>query len=149
MQDRFTPSPMRPRPAPISLGLVLSLWLAMAGTVSAQTGSAAPANKASAPATRAVPRLMTSQERRDNADATAASSLRDERPVAPQLSIPLGRNTAQPPTANPALPRRTAAVPAAGGGRINDGAARCEALAAEEDRRACRNTPLAPPVPAR
>ena len=78
------------------------------------------------------PRLLSPAEKRDNADAAAAPDLRPDRAVVPQISIPLGRKPAEP------LTKPSARKPAAPPAQIGDGAARCEALAGDLERAACR-----------
>lgn len=98
-----------------------------------------PPSAASAPAAPAAsapvgPRLRTPAE--TGKRATPPGALSPERPVTPQISIPLGRN--QPPaTPNEPRPvRRGTPTPAAGG--IDDSVARCEAQQDDQVRAACR-----------
>jgi hypothetical protein len=90
--------------------------------------------QASAPATPTGPRLLSPAEKRDNADAAASPDFRQERPVVPQLSVPLGRT---PPAPNPSAsrPRSGAAAPP---GHVGDAAARCESMIGDLERAACR-----------
>ena len=82
--------------------------------------SAAPAPAAPAPG----PRLMTPEQKRDEADS---ADLRTERAVKPQISIPLGRKAAAPSPPGKPITRvlNRGSTPAGGG--IDDAAARCEA----------------------
>ena len=105
----------------------------------AQGGAVSPppaAPVASAPSSvRPGPRPMSPAEVRDAAAPTA-----DQRPegqVTPQLSIPLGKT----PPAPLKLPARAAErAAAASAGRIDDGAARCEAATEAQLRASCRDT---------
>ena len=90
--------------------------------------------QASAPPTPTGPRLLSPAEKRDNADAAASPDLRPERPVVPQLSVPLGR-TPPAPTPSASRPRTGAATPP---GHIGDAAARCESLPGDLERATCR-----------
>lgn len=95
----------------------------------------APAS-ASAPAGKAAPggpRLRTPAE--TAARAAAPGDLRPERPVVPQVSIPLGKKT--PPTTKRETRAMHNGTTAASGG-VHDAAARCEALADAEERASCR-----------
>lgn len=92
-------------------------------------GPAAPA-AASAPA---GPRLRGPAETGNR--AAAPGDLRPERPVAPQITIPVGK---RPPT--PA-PKRNAPAAASGGaapGGIDDAAARCDSQVDPQAQAACR-----------
>ena len=81
------------------------------------------------------PRILTPAEQRNNADNASAPDLRPDRPVVPQISVPLGR--APPaPGSSPSGPRRSGAT--APPGHIGDAAARCESLAGDLERAACR-----------
>ena len=66
----------------------------------AASTAASAASAASAPSASKGPRLLTPKEKRDNAEAAASPDLRPERPVVPQIRIPLGRKHA--PAASPA-----------------------------------------------
>ena len=79
------------------------------------------------------PRLLTPHESRDS--ATQPGDLRPERPVTPQISIPLGKT---PPPATPPNPNaaRRKLTPAAG---VEDAVARCEAQIGEQVRAKCRD----------
>lgn len=133
---------MTTRPHPIvatltALLAVASPWNAVHAQASAPpTWPAAPPTMASAPAGKAAPggpRLRTPAE--TAARAAAPGDLRPERPVVPQVSIPLGKKT--PPTTK----RETRAMrngTAAASGGVHDAAARCGALADAEERASCR-----------
>ena len=109
--------------------LVYSLACALAcGAVVAQQPNALPvlpgASAAPAPARPAPgPRLLTPEQKRD--DAAPAGDLRPERPVEPQISIPLGKKTGAAPGKPAARVLNRGKTPADGG--IDDAAARCEA----------------------
>ena len=66
----------------------------------AAPAAASAASAASAPAAPKGPRLLTPKEKRDNAEAAASPDLRPDRPVVPQIRIPLGRKPT--PAASPA-----------------------------------------------
>ena len=98
--------------------------------------ASSPASMAAVPATPAPlpgPRLLTPEQKRDNADLTAAPESRSERTVAPQLTLPLGKK-APPAPASPNAIRHNKAPAAAG---IDDAAARCEALSGKQARLIC------------
>ena len=90
--------------------------------------------QASAPTAATGPRLQSPAEKRDSADAVSAPDLRPDRPVVPQINIPLGR-TPPAPTPSASRPRSGAAVPP---GQIGDAAARCESLSGDQERATCR-----------
>ena len=115
-----------------SLPLMFSLALLSCAVVRAQPGPTPPAASASAPADKSGPRLLTPEEKRDN--ASPADNARHEGTVTPQVSIPLGSK----PTAPLKLDRRKEpsaqrSPPAA----IDDSAARCSALADAAERARC------------
>jgi hypothetical protein len=134
---------------PLSL-LALLICAALPLAASAQTvatpsnsaATPAPATAAApaasvplrSPATQPAPRRQSARESSTN--AVAPGKMRPERPVTPQISIPLGRTTPAPqPT--PAPPPRAGNPTATGG--VDDAAARCQA---EEDatlRAECRD----------
>jgi hypothetical protein len=101
-------------------------WAGAAQTPGAPEWSAA----AGAPA---APHAPTPTELRDG--ALSPGDMRPERPVVPQLTVPLGR-TPLPPTGP--LPRAPRATGAASSALIDDAAARCEARYSEYERRRCR-----------
>ena len=103
--------------------LALILVFACAGAL-AQTGVPGTAPSAPRPA-KPAPRLMTPAEARDS--ATAPGELRPERPVVPQISIPLGKTP----------PRPAARVASASTGAVHDAMARCKALESEPERAKC------------
>ena len=90
--------------------------------------------QASAPSAATGPRLQSPAEQRDSADAVSAPELRPDRPVVPQISVPLGR-TPPVPTPSASRPRSGAAAPP---GHIGDAAARCESLPGDQERAICR-----------
>ena len=100
----------------------------------AQAGASPVAASAASAPPPAGPRVLTPTEQRNNADNASAPDLRPERPVVPQISVPLGR---KPPA--PGLPasgtNRGAAPPP---GHIGDAAARCESLPSDSERASCR-----------
>ncbi|MDO9285955.1 MAG: hypothetical protein Q7U26_13725 [Aquabacterium sp.] len=121
------------KPSCLSCAAAL-LWLSLPFTATAQpaASAAAPSMAASAagPA-KPVRRLMTPAEQRSS--ATPPGELQPERPVVPQIRIPLGK-TPPPPTATTAARRAaTASSPAA----IDDAAARCVALQSADARTEC------------
>jgi len=94
----------------------------------------APAVVASAPPLKTIgPRLLTPEQKRDNAELTAAPESRPDRAVTPQLTIPLGRKT------GPAIGGADAVrgSRAASSGDVNDAAARCEATSSKQARLLC------------
>ena len=134
----------RPHPIVATLTALLAVafpWNAVHAQASAPpTWPAAPPTMAPASASASAgkaapggPRLRTPAE--TAARAAAPGDLRPERPVVPQVSIPLGKKT--PPTTK----RETRAMrngTAAASGGVHDAAARCEALADAEERASCR-----------
>ena len=103
---------------------------------SAQVAVSAPAQTASAAAplrTRPGPRLLTPAETRDS--ATQPGDVRPERPVTPQISIPLGKT---PPAARTPEPIGAKRNRPAADARA-DAAARCEAQVGEQVRAKCRD----------
>lgn len=136
-------------PLVAALAFTVSPLIALAQASAPQPMRAASSSPSLEPAPqrqtplKPAPRLMTPAEERANADESAAPEARPERPVTPQLTIPLGRKAA------PELPARagsTRARPAASSGVIDDTAARCESLAGKQERDACRSRPAAAPA---
>ena len=119
--------------------LVLAAALALVASPVAAIGPAAASAPpaAAAPAAPAIPtgpRLLTPGESRDS--ASPPGDLRPERPVTPQISIPLGKA----PPAPLKLPSRVAPRGnAAAANGIDDAAARCEAEPGEQVRAKCRD----------
>jgi len=103
--------------------LTLILVFVCAGAL-AQTGLPGIAPSAPRPA-KPAPRLMTPAETRDS--AAAPGQLRPERPVLPQVSIPLGKMP----------PRPAARAGSASTGAVHDATARCMALESEPERAKC------------
>ena len=104
---------------------------------SAQVAASGPEQATSAAAplrTRPGPRLLTPVESRDS--ATQPGDVRPERPVTPQISIPLGKTPSAARTPEPIGAKRNR--PAAGAG-AEDAVARCEALVGEQVRAKCRD----------
>jgi hypothetical protein len=121
------------------IGLPWLLALAWPAGAQSQTSApvAAPAASRPAPpaaAPRTTPRRLSTAELRDS--ATAPGELRPERPVLPQIVIPLGKG-APAPTAPPARARRDGPAPAAAA--IDDRAARCEAQRSAAARARCHD----------
>lgn len=119
------------------LGGIGSLLLAAATPhfAVAQTVAPVPSITASAPpAGKPEKKLLTPSELRDS--ATAPGDLRPERPVTPQVTIPLNKAGQVP--AKPVLNPPPRAKPAPSGG-IEDAAARCGALADAKERDQCRD----------
>ena len=85
---------------------------------------AAPVPKVAAPAPRV---LSPAQQMQENAPV---DDTRPEGTVTPQIMIPLGQKS-------PSLIRQDKSTPA--GNRIDDSAARCEAIADATERAACRD----------
>src|SRR5712671_490365 len=90
--------------APLAFLLTGALPLASFAQPAAPTASSA-ASAASAPSAPKGPRLLTPKEKRDNAEAAAAPDLRPDRPVVPQIRIPLGRKPARAAAAASAPPK--------------------------------------------
>jgi hypothetical protein len=111
--------------------------LAWPAALQAQTSApvAAPAASRAAPpaAPRLAPRRLSTSELLGS--ATAPGELRPERPVVPQIVIPLGKGT--PATTPPARTRRDSPAPAAAA--IDDRAARCEAQTSAAARARCHD----------
>jgi hypothetical protein len=127
---------MKNRCLPLSLAAVLVLALAPSASM-AQASAPPPIDAASAPpaTTKPGPRLLTPAETRDS--ATPPGDLRPERPVTPQISIPLGR---APPAPSKVPPRAMrSANPASAAAGIDDAVARCEAEVGEQVRAKCRD----------
>jgi len=76
------------------------------------------------------PRLLSPSEQRDS--ATAPGDMRPERPVTPQISVPLARKPAAPP------PDPTRAGAAAEDDPVT-GLARCATLKGEQVRQQCKD----------
>jgi len=113
--------------------LALAPWAYM--PAQAQPEASAPAPVASAPPLKTIgPRLLTPEQKRDNAELTAAPESRPDRAVTPQLTIPLGRKAAQA-AGGPATVRGS--KPPSASGVVDDAAARCEALSSKQARLVC------------
>lgn len=114
------------------LPLMGALALLACAAVQAQPGPTPPAATASAPAGTPGPRLLTPEEKRDN--ASPVDNARPEGTVTPQISIPLGTKPAAPlkPERQRIPSSRGSAPPA-----IDDSAARCGALADAAERTRC------------
>ena len=112
--------------------LALMMTLATAFTAAAQAQPTPPAPTASAPAGKPGPRLLTPEEKRDN--ASPADQARPEGTVTPQIKIPLGDQPvapAKPDRSRDSSSRRS--PPAA----IDDAVARCSALVEAAERERC------------
>lgn len=93
-----------------------------------------PSAPASAPIDKGLPQPRSPSERRDSADPPG--ELRPDKPVVPQIDIPIGRAPA--PTAPLSKERQARAAKAAAAGGLDDSAARCLAQRQEKDRAQCR-----------
>ena len=114
------------------LPLMFALTLSASALVRAQPALQPPAASASAPAVKPGPRLLTPEEKRDN--AAPADNARPEGTVTPQINIPLGPKPAAP------LKLERSRDPAARGtppAAIDDSAARCSALVDATERANC------------
>lgn len=117
------------------LHLAAVVWCAVLPSAALAQASA-PASSGAASAPRAAepgPRPLTPQQSRES--ATAPGDLRPDRPVVPQVNVPLGRKPATPVKPQSAASRRREAEPAGG---IDDAVARCEAQADRQVRADCR-----------
>ncbi len=115
------------------LPLMIS-WLLWSGAVAQAQPVLTPpaATSASAPVGKPGPRLLTPEEKREN--ASPADNARPEGTVTPQINIPLG----QKPTAPLKLERRKeSSAPRAAPATIDDTAARCSALVDATERANC------------
>ena len=114
------------------LPLIISWALMACGAVQAQPSSTPPAASAPAPTVKPGPRLLTPQEKRDN--AAPADNARPEGTVTPQINIPLGAKASAPLKLEgqpDSSPRRSASA------AIDDSAARCSAVADASERASC------------
>ncbi|WP_374561806.1 hypothetical protein [Ideonella sp.] len=107
---------------------------------------AAPAaSGASAPSPAKPPRrALTPEELRSSAQFPDGSQ--PERPIAPQVVIPLGRKAPLAPP-EPAASAAAGAAAAPVGSKVNDQVARCKALSAPAQRAACVHAPAASAAP--
>ncbi len=113
--------------------LALAPWAH--GQTAPEPVASAPAPAASAPPLKTIgPRLLTPEQKRDNAELTAAPESRPDRAVAPQLTIPLGRKATQA-AGGPATVRGS--KPPSASGAVDDAAARCDALSNKQSRLVC------------
>ena len=157
MNTRRRPTLLKASRAALTVLTVLTAVIAVGGALLGTSGSAFGQSSAAPPARAALPDLPGSgagaasaprvgplaprprpRSLSEAADqASPPGELRPERPVTPQLSIPLGRT---PPAAAPgpgrSVRRDAAATPASGG--VDDAAARCESLEGSKQRSACR-----------
>ena len=118
---------------PLSLVVVVLAAAAAPVVVLAQASAPASLSGASAPpAPKPALRPMTPVEK----SRTAAPELRPERPVVPQLNIPLGKKSQPSQSSEPTAPRSRSAASSA---VIGDAAARCEAELSERVRATCRD----------
>jgi hypothetical protein len=120
-----------------NLPLLVALFGATAPALVLAQASAPPSMAASATSSPAPagPRLLTPTEQRRNVDEATAPDLRPDRPVVPQISVPLGRKPPVPAPSASRAPRNGAAAPP---GHIGDAAARCESAPGDLERAACR-----------
>lgn len=110
------------------------------GQAPVRAGTAASSPTAAASAPRG-PRLRSPVETGNR--AAAPGDLRPERPVAPQITIPLGRKPV------PKRDGRSAPPPgAAPAGGVDDAAAHCESQADPQERARCKSR-LVPPARAK
>jgi len=125
---------MKSRCLPLAAALLLA---ASPLAATAQSSASAPISAASAaPAAKPGPRLLTPAESRDS--ASPPGELRPERPVTPQISVPLGKTPPASVKSPSRALRRGKAASAAGG--IDDAAARCEAQSDAQARAKCRDS---------
>jgi hypothetical protein len=120
-----------------TLPLLAALFGATNPALVLAQASTAPSTAASAASSPAPvgPRVMTPTEQRRNVDEASAPDLRPDRPVVPQISVPLGRKPPVPAGAASRAPRSGAAPTP---GHIGDAAARCESAPDDLERAACR-----------
>jgi hypothetical protein len=117
------------------LPIVIALPIAVSPVAATAQASAQPpitAASASPRAAKPTPRPLSPAESRDI--AAPPGDLRPERPVTPQVTIPLRKTQDAAPKFDPRAARRS--KPASTGG-INDAAARCEAQSDEQARAKC------------
>lgn len=115
---------------PLAAALTFSLAPVLA---LAQASAPLPGPRESAPRLpRPAPKLPTPAQQRDS--ATAPGELRPERPVLPQIAIPLGKT---PPVPLKSAARRARGNGSGASGGVDDAAARCEALADAQARALC------------
>ena len=125
---------MKTRCLPLAAALLLA---ASPFPATAQSSAPPPISAASVPpAAKPGPRLLTPAESRNS--ASPPGELRPERPVTPQISVPLGKTPPASVKSQSRALRRGKAASAAGG--IDDAAARCEALSDEQVRAQCRDS---------
>ena len=119
-------------PLTAALAMAVSTGLALAQEPVAPPASAASAASAppppKPPEPKPGPRVLSPAESRENGNS---EDLRPERPVTPQIRIPLGKTP--PGSAKPLTPGMKR------NGGIDDAAARCEAQAGEQVRVKCRD----------
>ena len=115
-----------------NLPLALSLALLSCAAVQAQPVLTPPAASASGPVGKPGPRLLSPEEKRDN--ASPADNARPEGTVTPQISIPLGPKPAAPLKLERRRDPSARSTPPAA---IDDTAARCSALVDAVERASC------------
>ena len=109
--------------------------VSLASTAQVAASSPEPVASAAAPLRiRPGPRLLTPVESRGS--ATQPGDVRPERPVTPQISIPLGKTPPAARTPEPIGVKRNRPADAAG---VDDAVARCEAQVGEQVRAKCRD----------
>jgi hypothetical protein len=125
----------------LSFALACASGAAVFAANAQQPEPALPRAASAPPMTKTGPRSMSPAEKGES--AAPIGELRPERPVTPQINVPLGKKAPAPqkPTARPAPTRSQAAT-----GGIDDDAARCEAQAADPMRARCRDTPRQAPT---
>ena len=122
---------------PVIALAIACLSLASMAQAPAATPTPTPESVASAPVPTRIrpgPRLLTPVESRDS--ATQPGDVRPERPVKPQISIPLGKTPPAARTPEPIGVKRNRPADAAG---VDDAVARCEAQVGEQVRAKCRD----------
>lgn len=114
------------------LPLMMSFALLACAAAHAQPIPTSPAASAAAATVKPGPRLLTPEEKRDN--AAPADNARPEGTITPQINIPLGpKPTAPLKLERPRDSSSGRSAPAA----IDDSAARCSALANAHERASC------------
>jgi hypothetical protein len=123
------------------LGLAPGVVLAQASApAAALPGASGPSMGRAAPGPlKPPPKLPTAQQKRDQ--AAESGDLRPDRPVTPQLNIPLGKGTSHKPQRTTGRPGTR---PSSGGSGIDDSVARCNAESDPQARADCRAALPAP-----
>lgn len=116
---------------------ILALATLPAAALREANAPAAGASAAKPAAGKSAVRVPAPAVRRDG--GTERRDLRPERPVVPQIVIPLGKRATVAADGKPAAPGQSNPAAAATANGIDDGAARCEAQADAPARAACRD----------